>query len=1429
MDDKLRLGIDSTQAKQGAAEFDAAIARVERALSRLDRSSEQSLKRVQAIAGRGGFARVAREMADIANVRINPSNVRNWERLSATLSGFRGPNAGAVRRTADLFMILSGLTRFGAGQNLQALAAAVNGFRGPNATQVKNLTSMSAALANLKAPNPAVARRIADLFMVLSSFGRTGATQSIGGISAMLAGMKGPSAAAVRNLQAFAAGLQQMQPPAQAPQIIAVLNAMSRAAANLRSVRFPNFNGAFGNIQSGAFRATGALRGLENQFNASYQAGTLFRSILVSLTVGNFTRSMMEANASVIGFQASMGAFIDDGDEVQRMLDFVGEASNRMGVDVLVAQREFPKLASAMMLSGRSADEARRVFEVWSGAMRVLNLDTMQQRNTFMALQQMFSKGRVSAEELRRQLEQIPGAFNLMQQAIRRRTGDENFNLDAALERGDVRADAALLLTEEMARLYEDRVSMALQKSTAQMTIFKNAFTQFLVQVGQSGADAGLADAFGRVAQAMQSAEFQEFATRLGQSLGNAFRMIGDAAVWAVDNADLVIAAFKTLLAMSIAQSLLGVAGAARNAGLQFSFAATQANAFAIASARGVVSGAATAGRGIVNMASTISNVLLSFPQLFTRAFAGLASLPRLVASAGPAVATGLARIGPAALNAVRGIGPLATTMLPRLVGFLRLIPGLGTIATLAGIAVEGARAAGIFDDFANKGLTFGDIFTGVMGELGENLGKFGQTLGRVFAQGWDRISSFLSLVWNGFKSVMNFLINATVAAVDVVMASFDEAGRSIGGFFSNMAGAVGAAARGDWERAGSMAGDAFTTSLEERMASGQRIADRIARTMNTDRFAQAGDALGGVLRDLSEASGFQEFLRQSSARAEVARDARRAAEAARGQEQQDSGFVTAPIDPNSIDPLGANPDGNNSAARRMQRESEQRRKWLASMFPAVEVTEALREATEKLAEAQREIAAAGLTRDQVFARVRDNLRDELNLLNPTQKAIYDLTLTRERYAAALEAGLISEEEAQRLNQRALQRANEELGLYSEREQALVDYRNRLQELNNARGTELDQEGRIDAAIRETNMAYAERLGVISTTTQALYEYEQQLRNIAQAMATVEGFTPADAGVMQGRAGRSAADALVGASDEGFEQRISALQRLRDEGAITALQYNNYLAEMTAATLEWQVAAGNGTYIDQFLAGLTRMTEGARNAQATLGNLMTEAAQSLSQGLGDSLARAIVYAEDLQSALYNVVNQALTSLISGLIQMGIQMLINQMIGQAAQASATAASAAAGATTASAWAPAAAMVSLASFGANSAPAMTGIATTVGMAQMLAMAGGGMADGGIVTGPGTGTSDSVPRALSQGEFVVNAQSAAANMGLLQQVNNAGGRVISGGGESAPPEVNVRVVNQIDPNDTLAALSSVQGEKLIMNVIGKNGDRIRNLLSR
>jgi len=49
--------------------------------------------------------------------------------------------------------------------------------------------------------------------------------------------------------------------------------------------------------------------------------------------------------------------------------------------------------------------------------------------------------------------------------------------------------------------------------------------------------------------------------------------------------------------------------------------------------------------------------------------------------------------------------------------------------------------------------------------------------------------------------------------------------------------------------------------------------------------------------------------------------------------------------------------------------------------------------------------------------------------------------------------------------------------------------------------------------------------------------------------------------------------------------------------------------------------------------------------------------------------------------------------------------------------------------------------------------------------------GFAEGGFVSGPGSGTSDSVPARLSNGEFVVNAASTANNLPLLEEINSTG----------------------------------------------------------
>lgn len=82
----------------------------------------------------------------------------------------------------------------------------------------------------------------------------------------------------------------------------------------------------------------------------------------------------------------------------------------------------------------------------------------------------------------------------------------------------------------------------------------------------------------------------------------------------------------------------------------------------------------------------------------------------------------------------------------------------------------------------------------------------------------------------------------------------------------------------------------------------------------------------------------------------------------------------------------------------------------------------------------------------------------------------------------------------------------------------------------------------------------------------------------------------------------------------------------------------------------------------------------------------------------------------------------------------------------------------------------------------------------IAEAQAAAGGGgstdvrrqFADGGFVSGPGTGRSDSIPARLSNGEFVVNAASTAQFLPLLQQINNTPRNFADGGLATSGPDL-------------------------------------------
>ncbi|HHL3892048.1 TPA: tail protein (tape measure) [Klebsiella pneumoniae] len=216
-------------------------------------------------------------------------------------------------------------------------------------------------------------------------------------------------------------------------------------------------------------------------------------------------------------------------------------------------------------------------------------------------------------------------------------------------------------------------------------------------------------------------------------------------------------------------------------------------------------------------------------------------------------------------------------------------------------------------------------------------------------------------------------------------------------------------------------------------------------------------------------------------------------------------------------------------------------------------------------------------------------------------------------------------------------------------------------------------------AQHQANLAKIRSQQVVNPTQQALAEVDpvQQLANQhAQELALIQQFE------QQGVLAHENALALKNAADRQYEQ-----QRIAAQWEILSQQSVGYNA-LTSAVDSF---GGNASNI---LTGLATKTMTLEEAGASLGRTM------------------------------------LNSVVNSFAQMGVEALKNYILGQTLGAASVATSVGLAATTASAWAPAAAMASLASFGANAGPAAAGISSTVGLASGLALAGG-RKNGGPVT--------------------------------------------------------------------------------------------------
>lgn len=170
-------------------------------------------------------------------------------------------------------------------------------------------------------------------------------------------------------------------------------------------------------------------------------------------------------------------------------------------------------------------------------------------------------------------------------------------------------------------------------------------------------------------------------------------------------------------------------------------------------------------------------------------------------------------------------------------------------------------------------------------------------------------------------------------------------------------------------------------------------------------------------------------------------------------------------------------------------------------------------------------------------------------------------------------------------------------------------------------------------------------------------------------------------------------------------QQLTLIQQFEQQGL---LAHQNALALKNAADTQYE---------QQRTAAQWELL-----SQQSLGyNMLTSAVDAFAGNASNALTGLLTGTMSAQEALRSLGNTILNSVINSMVQMGVEAIKNMIIGQTIGAASSAASIAQAALVSSAWAPAAAMASLATLGGNAAPAAAGITSTVGLASGLALTG------------------------------------------------------------------------------------------------------------
>jgi hypothetical protein len=564
--------VDAKDAAKGYGDFQKAVDGVFASLERFEQHAKKVMDSVTSSSRKGqtDIAKYAAQFKSLANIPIDSRAAPALLKLSDAMARFKAPNTTQITNMRNFFRTLgtlpdvSGATR--SIGNIAKLSSAMTGFKAPSAGQAEKLVlfakalaqvgpglaslskvagvsgianelaSVSIALNKLKIPSASQAANLQNFARALQMMriggagGMAGMLQSLASIN----GFKAPSAAQTRNLIQFVHAINTLKVPANAGQIADYLQRIANSA-NMANGSLKNFRGSLNSISWGSFNAGAGkarleMMGLQNAFSGTFQVGSLLRSMLGSLTIGELGREFFAATQAANQFKATMEVLEQTPMMQASEWERVRADANHFGADLLQFSDNFSKFAVAAHESGMKLGESFKVYEGFQTVMTALHLGQEQQQSVGLAIREIMDQGYVSTQRLTRQLGLVlPGAMSTLQKAWKEQ-GKSGITLFDALKKKMVDGQWALdTLANHYTKVYGPGVKSALEGPIQQWNILKNNIHETMIEIGNDGAKKAFADFIAKLSGGLDPEHMKNFAQAISNGLVKALHKAGEA------------------------------------------------------------------------------------------------------------------------------------------------------------------------------------------------------------------------------------------------------------------------------------------------------------------------------------------------------------------------------------------------------------------------------------------------------------------------------------------------------------------------------------------------------------------------------------------------------------------------------------------------------------------------------------------------------------------------------------------------------------------------------------------------------------------------------------------------------------------------------------------------------------------------------------